>query len=53
MGIKSTWRKIKRAVKALFREPPGIPLGVNVPADPADDAEDFAHRAMETGWRGR
>jgi hypothetical protein len=27
-----------------FRKPVGIPLGVNVPADPADHAEDFAHR---------
>jgi hypothetical protein len=26
-----------------FRNPVGFPLGVHVPADPADHAEDFAH----------
>lgn len=30
-----------------FRMPVGIPLGVNVPFDPADHAEDFAHRYAE------
>ena len=27
-----------------FRKPVGIPLGQQIPADPADHAEDFAHR---------
>jgi hypothetical protein len=30
-----------------FRNPVGFPLGVHVPADPADHAEDFAHRYAE------
>jgi hypothetical protein len=30
-----------------FRNPAGFPLGVHVPADPADHAEDFAHRYAE------
>ena len=42
MGIKRAWRKIKSAAKGLFRPPVGFPLGVHVPADPADHAEDFA-----------
>ncbi len=29
------------------REPVGFPLGQHVPADPADHAEDFAHRYAE------
>jgi hypothetical protein len=44
MGIRRIWRKIKSAAKGLFRPPVGIPLGVHVPADPADHAEDFSHR---------
>jgi hypothetical protein len=47
MDIKSAWRKIKSAAKGLFRPPAGFPLGVHVPADPADHAEDFAHRYAE------
>jgi hypothetical protein len=38
---------IKSAVKGLFRPPVGFPLGVHVPADPADHPEDFAHRDAE------
>lgn len=30
-----------------FRRPIGFPLGVHVPADPADHAEDFSHRYAE------
>jgi len=30
-----------------FRKPVGFPLGLHVPADPADHAEDFAHRYAE------
>jgi hypothetical protein len=41
-GMKSIRRFFNR-----FRDPVGIPLGVNVPADPADHAEDFAHRYAE------
>jgi len=47
MGIKRTWWKIKSAAKGLFRPPVGFPLGVHVPADPADHAEDFARRYAE------
>ena len=47
MGIKRAWRRIKSAAKGLFRPPVGFPLGVHVPADPADHAEDFAHRYAE------
>ena len=33
------------------RKPIGFPLGQNVPADPADHAEDFAHRyADKLDW---
>jgi hypothetical protein len=47
MGIKRAWWKIKSATKGLFRPPVGFPLGVHVPPDPADHAEDFAHRYAE------
>ena len=47
MDIKRAWRQIKSAAKGLFRPPVGFPLGVHVPADPADHAEDFAHRYAE------
>jgi hypothetical protein len=47
MGIKRAWRKIKSAAKGLFRPSVGFPLGDHVPADPADHAEDFAHRYAE------
>jgi hypothetical protein len=37
--------------RRFLRKPAGIPLGVNVPADPADHAEDFAHRyADKLDW---
>jgi hypothetical protein len=47
MGIQRAWRKIKSAAKGLCRPPVGFPLGVHVPADPADHSEDFAHRYAE------
>jgi hypothetical protein len=47
MGIRRTWRKIKTAAKGVFQARLGFPLGVNVPADPADHAEDFARRYFE------
>jgi hypothetical protein len=47
MGIIRAWRKIKTAARGLFRPLVGFPLGVHVPADPADYAEDFAHRYAE------
>jgi hypothetical protein len=40
-------RKFYRRPTAPFRKPVGLPLGVDVPADPADHAEDFAHRYDE------
>ena len=43
----AAWRKIKSTAKGLFRPPAGFPLGDHVPADPADHAEDFAHRYAE------
>ena len=46
-GIKRAWRKIPSAAQGLFRPPVGFPLGVHVPVDPADHAEDFAHRCAE------
>lgn len=33
--------------RRLFGKPIGFPLGQNIPADPADHAEDFAHRYAE------
>ena len=47
MEIKRAWLKIKSATKGLFRPPVGFVLGVHLPADPADHAEDFAHRYAE------
>jgi hypothetical protein len=41
------WKEITRAVRRLFRPPVGIPLGVNLPADPAEHAEVFSHRSAE------
>jgi hypothetical protein len=35
---------MRNPFKRPFREPVGLPLGQHVPADPADHAEDFAHR---------
>jgi hypothetical protein len=40
-------RKLYGRLTAPFRKPVGIPLGVHVPADPADHAEYFAHRYAE------
>jgi hypothetical protein len=47
MGIPHAWRKLQSAAKGLFRPPVGFPPGVHVPAEPADHAEDFAHRYAE------
>jgi hypothetical protein len=38
---------IRRSLNRFRRKPVGIPLGVNVAADPADHAEDFSHRYDE------
>ena len=47
MDIKRAWRKIQSAAKGLFRASVGFTLGVHIPAEPADHAEDFAHRYAE------
>ena len=40
-----------RRLFKLFRKPVGFPLGVYVPVDPADHAEDFSHRyADKLDW---
>ena len=33
-----------RHIRSFFRKPPGIPLGVQVPAESAEHAVDFSHR---------
>ncbi len=38
--------------KHFFRKPVGFPIGQHVPVDPADHAEDFAHRyAVDLDWQ--
>src|ERR1700722_13241327 len=46
---KRFFSRLRQTAKKLFRrsEPVGFPLGQHVPADPADHAEDFAHRYAE------
>jgi hypothetical protein len=34
---------MRNPCRRFFRKSVGFPLGQNVPADPADHAEDFAH----------
>jgi hypothetical protein len=42
---------MRNPFKRLFRKRVGFPLGQHVPADPADHAEDFAHRyADKLDW---
>jgi hypothetical protein len=36
-----------RRIRDYFRKPIGIPLGINVPADPAEHAADFGRRYAE------
>lgn len=35
---------MRNPFRRFFRKPAGFPLGQHVPADPADHAQDFAHR---------
>jgi hypothetical protein len=38
---------MRNPFRRFFRKPVGFPLGVHIPSDPADHAEDFARRYAE------